>query len=422
MAAILCSTTPEILFIDMNAFFASVEQQEVPAYRNSPIGVVPMLTDTTCILSASYEARRFGIKTGTSVAEAKTRCPGIQIVVARPKRYVVYHEKLVEVLNHYFATINVLSIDEMACVLSPKQKQEKTFASLVCKIKAQIKKDLGQSMLASIGIGPNVFLAKVAAEVKKPDGFTVFQGDYTSLLFKCSLRDLPGIGPRMEIRLRQHGILTVEELWNASPRKLHQIWGGVVGDRWYYMLRGNLATDYGMQDDAPKKSVSQSHVLPPKFRTVQGSRDIAFRLTSKALRRLRSYAQAAKKMSLAIKYRKAGAYRDKQVWHVEIRLDCYSNSDLTWIPRVDQELKQMPSLADYNPTQVILSFYDLAPHGYQQITLFSAPLRNDENLFQAIDAINAKNGHRVGLACVYNLQQESPYRISFGQPHDRKVG
>src|SRR5438270_7295865 len=102
------------LFIDMNSFFASVEQQERAELRGRPVIVVPMDVDSTCAIAASYEAKAFGVKTLTGVGEAKRRCPGLQVVQARPELYQQYHRRIVDVLNRHFVGLQVLSVDEMA--------------------------------------------------------------------------------------------------------------------------------------------------------------------------------------------------------------------------------------------------------------------------------------------------------------------
>src|SRR5947207_2486540 len=102
------SVLPRSFFVDMNAFYASVEQQECPAYRDRPLIVVPVLTEHTCAIAASYEAKARGIKAGTSVSLARAACPGLQIVEARPRLYLDYHARLVSLLQQHFAGVHVL--------------------------------------------------------------------------------------------------------------------------------------------------------------------------------------------------------------------------------------------------------------------------------------------------------------------------
>src|SRR5436309_2030075 len=103
------------LFLDLNAYFASVEQQVTPALRGQPVAVVPTMAETTCCIAASYEAKTFGIKTGTLVAEAKNLCPGIHLVEARHALYVRYHHAIVAAVDSCIPVESIVSIDEMAC-------------------------------------------------------------------------------------------------------------------------------------------------------------------------------------------------------------------------------------------------------------------------------------------------------------------
>src|ERR1700693_1845085 len=105
------------LFVDLNSYFASVEQQDRPELRGRPVGVVPMLADTTVLIAASYEAKAFGVRTGTNVGDAKRMCPGIELVEARHELYVEYHHKVVEAVESCLPVPAVCSIDEMACRL-----------------------------------------------------------------------------------------------------------------------------------------------------------------------------------------------------------------------------------------------------------------------------------------------------------------
>src|SRR5688572_22993512 len=112
------------LFIDFNSYFASVEQQVNPELRGKPIAVVPMLADTTSAIAASYEAKRFGVKTGTLIADAKRMCPDLILVKAGHVSYIEYHHRLVEVVESVIHVKKVMSIDEMACELIGSMRNE----------------------------------------------------------------------------------------------------------------------------------------------------------------------------------------------------------------------------------------------------------------------------------------------------------
>ncbi len=183
------------LFVDFNSYFSSVEQQEQPHLRGRPVAVVPVMTDSTCCIAASYEAKRFGVKTGTNVGEARKKCPGLVIVEARPSLYVDYHHRLIGIVDSCLPVTSVRSIDEMCCALNGRWRERETALGLAREIKARIAKTVGTSMSSSIGIAPNPFLAKTASDMQKPDGLVVIdETDLPGCLFRLQLRDFCGIG------------------------------------------------------------------------------------------------------------------------------------------------------------------------------------------------------------------------------------
>ncbi len=110
------------LFVDLNSYFASVEQEARPELRGRPVGVVPMMADTTCCIAASYEAKAFGVRTGTIVADAKRMCPEIVLVEGRHELYTEYHHRVVEAVESCVPVTAVCSIDEMACRLMGRER------------------------------------------------------------------------------------------------------------------------------------------------------------------------------------------------------------------------------------------------------------------------------------------------------------
>src|SRR5882762_9763212 len=199
--------TVNCLFLDLNAYFASVEQQVTPALRGKPVVVIPMRTDNTCCIAASYEAKAFGIKTGTRVGDAKKMCPGLLLVEATHSLYVRYHHAIVEAVSSCVPVAAVHSIDEMICQLTGSQREVTNAVALAQKIKQTLAARVGDYLLCSIGLGPNHFLSKVASDMQKPNGLTVLRpGDLPQSLYKLELTDLPGIGPRMEARLHRKRI------------------------------------------------------------------------------------------------------------------------------------------------------------------------------------------------------------------------
>ncbi len=270
------------LFLDLNSYFASVEQQETPSLRGKPVAVVPMLTDATCAIAASYEAKRYGVKTGTKIFEAKQMCPNLHCVLARHDKYVEYHHAIRAAAEKVLPINKIWSIDEFDCVLMGREQEVDNALRLAHEMKASITREVGPYVKASIGLAPNSFLAKVATEIQKPDGLVVMD-NLPGLLFDLKLTDLPGIGLNMEKRLRRAGVQSVEALWNLSPKHARKIWGSVQGERFWYWLHGH---DIPYQE-TQTCMVGHSRVLDPDLRPPEKARLMARRLLTKATYRLR---------------------------------------------------------------------------------------------------------------------------------------
>lgn len=289
---------PRWLFVDFNSYFASVEQQMDETLRGKPIVVAPVETDSTCAIAASYEAKAFGIKTGTPIHEAKRLCQDIIVVQAKHEQYVKFHEKVVEEIERHYPVQIVGSIDEMGCLLDDKHAEERVALDLGRRIKAGVIRRMGECMRCSVGIAPNYFLAKVASELTKPDGLEVIRlREMPGRLAHLKLGDLPGIGRSMEPRLRAAGIRNFVDLWRAPAEVLHRVWGGVCGDRFWHQLHG------GDLDQLPvdRRTVGHSHVLAPAVRRPQEAAVVARRLLLKAASRLRRLEYRAGQMTLGLR-------------------------------------------------------------------------------------------------------------------------
>src|ERR1700685_2689077 len=132
------------LFVDLNSYFASVEQQVRSELRGRPVGVVPMMADTTCCIAASYEAKAFGVRTGTVVAEAKRMCPDIVLVEGRHEIYTEYHHRVVEAVESCVPVTAVCSIDEMACRLIGRERPLLNAIDLGIRVKRAIHERAGE--------------------------------------------------------------------------------------------------------------------------------------------------------------------------------------------------------------------------------------------------------------------------------------
>lgn len=255
-----------------------------PALRGRPVAVVPVETDSTCAIAASYEAKAFGVKTGTPVYEAKKMCPGIICVPAQHERYVEYHHRILEEVDHHIPVTMVCSIDEVACRLMDNETSLARIREISASIKNGLAQNVGEYVKCSIGIAPNRYLAKVATDIQKPDGFTVIgKEDLPGKLYGLKLRDLPGIGYNMEKRIHLAGINSMELLWALGPQQMRKIWGSVWGEKMWYYLRGYELPD----EETTKSTIGHSHVMAPELRDPAKAKYVARRLTLKAVSRLR---------------------------------------------------------------------------------------------------------------------------------------
>ncbi|MFH1819287.1 MAG: DNA polymerase [Pseudomonadota bacterium] len=289
------------LYVDLNSFFASVEQQLRPELRGRPIGVLPVMADTTCCIAASIDAKRFGIRTGTPVWQARKLCRDIVFVQARPSIYVDIHHRIIAAVESCTPVGEVLSIDEMACELMGSDREEANAIKRGKQIKQAIYDQVGDMLHSSIGIAPNRFLAKTASNMQKPDGLVVIrQNELPGRLYGLKLGALTGIGRAMEHRLNQLGIHTVEQLCTASKETLRHAWGGIEGERFHAKLRGDATAAAPTQ----RASIGHSHVLAPELRDPASALAVLKRLLHKAAMRLRHYGYCAGALSLHLQYMK----------------------------------------------------------------------------------------------------------------------
>ncbi|GAA5079174.1 DUF4113 domain-containing protein [Lysobacter panacisoli] len=292
--------TLRCLFVDFNSYFASVEQYDDPSLLGRPVAVVPVMSATTCCIAASYEAKAFGVKTGTPVWEALELCPDLTLREARPARYVAMHHRLMAAIEDCIPHGKAESIDEVPCWLIGRERRRENAEAIARRIKQRfVDEGLSPAIRCSIGIAPNRFLAKTASDMQKPDGLTVLEdADLPHALHGLALREFCGIGPSMEQRLLRAGIRTVEQLCAASRQQLRLAWGSVEGERYWLQLRGHELPRPAEQ----RSSLGHSHVLGPELRSFDGARAVLFKLLAKAAMRLRHEGFVAGGLSIRIRF------------------------------------------------------------------------------------------------------------------------
>lgn len=406
------------LYVDFNSYFASVEQQLRPELRGKPIGVLAVMAETTCCIAASYEAKAFGVKTGTLVRDARKLCPDIIFVEARPPMYVQFHHQLIEVVESCTHVEKVLSIDEMVCKLTGSQQVPENALQLAAKIKREISHKMGDHMRCSIGIAPNTFLAKLASNMQKPDGCVVIElHELPERLYALKLRDLNGIGKQMESRLNRYRIYTVAELYAVNRQQLEVAWGSIEGGRMYDKLRG--LEPYSAKNT--RSSLGHSHVLPPEQRNQTGAKAVLHRLLQKACMRMRSYDLLASKISIKVKFRNHPESQHQPNWIAESAVSP-TDSTLHLIEALETFMQHYPN-TPCEPYAVGVSFSGLVTLEEVARDLFQVvPLENEKKLNQAIDTLNLKFGkNTIYFGGAYEALRDAPMRIAFNHIPDLVV-
>jgi len=297
------------LFLDFNAYFASVEQHDHPDLMGRPVIVTPIASEHTGAIAASYEAKAFGVKRGTKVRDARELCPDIAIMPARHDRYVQVHKLLMAEIERHLPLVKIYSIDEAAFRLSPSERDVETARATARRVKRGIAENVGPALRASIGLAPSRLLAKLAAERVKPDGLTVLElCDLPRRLADMPLTDIPGVGKGVAARLERSGISNFEALWRLQPKRARAIWGSVAGERFWYALHG-----YEVDEPETKKSmIGHSRVLSREHEAPDKARLVGRALLLKAASRLRHYGMHARVLSMSLRLRPEGRWEDRR--------------------------------------------------------------------------------------------------------------
>ena len=409
------------LFVDFNSYFASVEQQIKPHLRGKPVGVLPVMAHGTSCIAASIEAKAFGVKTGTSVEDAKRLCPEIVFVEAKHEIYVDFHHRAIAAVERMAPVRQVLSIDEMECELTGSWRVRSKAEAIAHSIKKEVLNSVGICLRCSVGIAPNTMLAKLASDMQKPDGLVVIeQADLPGRLHPLKLQDVQGIGKRMLQRLQVAGIFSMAELCAAPREVLHTVWGGVAGSEMHDMLRGQW---YGPRTTTAR-SLGHSHVLPPELRNPIGALGVLMRLTQKAAMRLRKQGFYATAMSISVRcdhrYQSTpGGGRDAQFGQMQ---------DTGYFLDVLQKLWLSGLHELQHPKAVNVTMHGLVLVGQHTPDLFNFPqasealtpsTRDRTKLDAAMDKLNKTYGkNTLYFAASHEARDAAPMRIAFNRIPD----
>jgi DNA polymerase-4 len=277
-----------IFHIDMDSYFASVEQQARPWLRGKPIVVSGRPDIHSVVAAASKEAKRYGIKAGMSTWEAKKLCPEVIFVPGDPDKYESVTRRFLGILISYTPMVEVYSIDEVfldATEILPRYPDP---IALALEIKRKFREELGEWITCTIGIAPNKLLAKLATEEAKPNGIKwIRPEDVPEVLRNTPVEAVCGIGPRIAKRLSYMGVWTLADLGKIPEAYLKRVFGvyGTLLHLWGMGVDPTPLKPYWQEEE--EKSIGHSHALPKSLRHPEGARRVLYYLSVKTARRLR---------------------------------------------------------------------------------------------------------------------------------------
>ena len=370
----------------MDSFFASVEQQASPALVGKPVGVIKG-PGRTCLIAASREAKKLGIKTGTTTYEAKAIYPKIILVPADFDKYFSVTKKFIEICSRYSPDLEVFSIDELFLNITGTQDLFGGAGEVCQKIKRAIRSEIGRYITCSVGISYNRLLAKLASGIKKPDGvFEITLANRDEVLFSCELTDVCGLGERLKKKLFNLGITNFKSLREVPLECLE----ASLGPYWPKELKklsfgedDSLLTRIG--ETPAMKSVSRTYTLYENTSDKEKIKATLRNLCEEAVFKAREMGMAGRIVGLGVRGGGRGVrgdYRHKTLKH-------YLDSGKEIFEIVWRLFKEMDWEGDVRFLGIWLG--DLRPKDELTLSLLGEE-KKEKDLIRAMDAVNKRFG------------------------------
>lgn len=287
-----------IILMDLNAFFASIEQLDHPELRGRPVAVTNGEVGT-CIITCSYEARHFGVKTGMRIYQARRQCPFLVQVAARPDRYAEVSSRIMEALHEITPDIEIFSVDEAFLDVTHCQKAQGLPIDIARRVKAVVYRASG--LLCSVGISGDKTTAKFAAKLQKPDGLTLIHpDDAENRLSQVPVTELCGINKGIGGFLASHGVFVCGDMKRLPISVLAKRFGP-LGRRLWWMAQGKDPLPV-QQSTALPKSVGHGKVLPPNTDSKEVILTYLRHMAEKVAARLRRYDLEAQTFFIALRH------------------------------------------------------------------------------------------------------------------------
>lgn len=365
----------------------------------------PHVSEGGCIVAASREAKRLGVKTGMRVADARLLAPDISLVRDTPSYYRAVHAEVLRILESTPCHLDVRGIDEMRLVVPSYMRSESAVQALITEIKQALRERVGEVLTASLGVGSNGWQAKMASAFRKPNGqFILRQSEAADFYAQLKLIDCTGIRHRMSRRLHRIGIYSPLQLYRAPEPLLRQQLG-VNGTKWYLRLRG---FEVDVRADAPKKSIGhQTTLMPRAAETPAQLQSVLVKMLLKVGYRLRATGRRARGMAISVNFLESGWWGNV-VRHLE---PVASHTELV---RVAEQLVRPLTARFQAVKKVTIVTFDLV--SAQQQSWLHTPDRQAEDLSNALDNLRHRYGPQAVMPASGLSDEVFPDRIGFGAP------
>jgi DNA polymerase-4 len=409
------------VFIDLNCYFATGEQQANPRLRGKPIGVCEH--SGGIILAPSREAKKFGVKTGTPVWEARKLCPGIIFTLVKPNQIRALTSRFYAIAERYSSAIEHVSVDEVSINLTGICFSWQEAVEIAQEIKKAIAKEMGEWVTASIGVAESRLVAKIATDLQKPDGLVVIADEPLSfpgirtvvrqdLYDLLKLDDVPGIGRRTVRNLAAKGIGSLRELSQVPLEVLHA-WYGVNGVWLYDLSHFQDAWRHVDLDGREAKSIGHQFSLSKKnaLYDKRAIKSLLWKLSERVTTRMRKQKLRASNVSVYMRYATGGGLGGAK------KIGDYTDSSLTIVTILEKMLYGLDCRKGITYVQMTVS--GLSPV-VEQGLLFKNYDRENK-ISKALDAVNDRHGElTIVHAPVLGVKSIANDTVGFGRMRERQ--
>lgn len=400
-----------IFHIDFDSFFASCEQHFNPNLRGVPIGVTAQ-NGRTCIIAASREAKKFGIKTGTRSWEAQQIYPKIVLVKADFERYLEITKKFIQIATLYSPLVEVFSLDEVFIDMTSVLHLHKSVDDIVFKFKQQLANEIGPIITVSVGVSYNKLLAKIASGMNKPDGFAMITKENLEAVYKqIELTDVCGIGERFKSRLNMLGVHNLPQLREYPLSLLKQEFGNVASSNLKQFAFGvDDAPVISYLEEVDAKSVGRNYCLPKNEYDKEKILQILFELSCEIAIKLRRLNKKGRTVWLYLSGEGSFNGRKTINRYTDLGQEIFS------ICKSLYDAWEGPAMV----RQISIGVSNLIDESFTNLSLFDNPKK--EIVTKTIDTINDRFGHHTILngAVLYGPQLHTKPNGYFADRYQRE--